>query len=177
MKSIWTFCLYSFLSLTSVACVIDEAAPPDNIEGYAPVYITRTGTDTVLFTQPRSTVHAGKIVLHGNILYQVEQYYGIHIIDMTDPEHASKIGFYEIFGCTGLTLHGNYIYTNSGNDFLVIDISNREQPRVADYEVGYFSGISFPPPPANGYFECPDPARGIIVDWEKKTLNKPQCRY
>lgn len=177
MKSIRAFCLYSLLSLTCVSCIIDEAAPPDKVEGYAPVYITRTGADTVLFAQPKNTVQAGKIVLHGNILYQVEQYYGIHIIDLTDPEHANKIGFYEIFGCTELTLQGSYLYTNSGNDFLVIDISMPEQPRVADYKAGYFSGISFPPPPANGYFECPDPAKGIVAGWEKKTLNRPQCRY
>ncbi len=70
------------------ACDPSGSGPPDNVSGYAPVYLQRTGDDTIKFLPPQPTVKGGKVYLKDNILYQVELYRGIHIIDLSDPEHA-----------------------------------------------------------------------------------------
>ena len=163
------------VSMTS--CDLSESGPPDSVSGYAPVYLQKVGSDTIRFLPPEPTVKGGKIYIKDDILYQVELYKGIHIIDISDPEHAEKIGFYEIFGCTQVTMHDNYMYVNSSNDFLVIDVSNMMDPKVVDYKKNYFKGIAFPPPPEGGYFECIDPSKGIVIEWKRGTLQSPKCRF
>ena len=79
------------VSMTS--CDLSESGPPDSVSGYAPVYLQKVGSDTIRFLPPEPTVKGGKIYIKDDILYQVELYKGIHIIDISDPEHAEKIGF------------------------------------------------------------------------------------
>ena len=159
------------------SCEPDGDPPPARITGYTPIYLQKEGNDTVTFSMPQATVHGGKIYLKGNILYQVEQNTGIHIIDVSDPDNAEKIGFYRIFGCSQITMEGNFMYVNSSRDFLVIDVSILTAPKVVNYFANYFEALSFPAPPNSGYFECVDPAKGIVTGWKTATLNSPQCRY
>jgi len=171
-------CLCILLSVCCLAgCEPDGNPPPLEVSGYMPLYLQKEGNDTVRFTEPQPTVNGGKIYLKGNILYQIEQYKGIHIINVTDPEIAEKIGFYEIFGCNQITMEGKYMYVNSARDFLVIDVSDLSLPRLVNYYPDYFEAFSFPPPPASGYFECVDPSKGIVTGWKKVTLKSPECRY
>ncbi|MCO6459780.1 MAG: hypothetical protein J5I59_00115 [Saprospiraceae bacterium] len=177
MKILYNLILLLCLCGSLTSCIDEDAGPPDSVEGFAPIYLAKTDSDTVTFIQPQPTVQPGKIVIKGTLLFQVEQYQGIHIVDLSDPENAKKIGFYKIFACSELTIHNHFIYTNSGRDFIVIDIKQLDVPRVTDYRDNYFTAFSFPAPPVNSYFECPDPTKGIIIGWEAKTLNNPQCKY
>ena len=52
------------------------------------------------------------------------------------------------------------------NDFLTIEEKGRLP--LGEWNLGV-------PPPAGSYFECIDPARGLIVSWEKVELFNPQC--
>lgn len=171
-------CLIIVCSLFCLTgCEPDGSPPPAEVIGYAPVYVKKVGNDTIRFVDSRPTVNGGKIYLKGNILYQVEQFEGIHIIDVSDPENAIKIGFYEIFGCNQITMEGKYMYVNSLRDFLVIDVSQLSAPEIINFYPDYFEAFSFPAPPGSGYFECVDPSKGIVTGWKKVTLKSPECRY
>ena len=174
-KYLFLFLIFSFAGLTS--CIFDEDPPPDNVFGNAPIYLQKTNSDTITFLSPQPTINGGKIYLKGDLLFQVELYKGIHIVDISDPENAKKIGFYEIFGCTQLTMQDQYMYANSAAAFIVIDISVLTAPRVVSYDPDYFNSIAFPPPPDEGYFECIDPSKGIVTGWERKSLTSPKCRF
>lgn len=177
MKIVKVFLFFGLICLSMSSCVQEVEGPPESVSGYAPTYLAKTDADTVSFEDPQPTVRPGKIVLLDSLLFQVEQYQGIHIIDLSDPDNAVKIGFYKIFGCSQLTIQGHYMYTNSGRNFIVIDMLNLMNPKVTDFRKDYLAVFSFPPPPANSYFECPDASKGIIIGWESKLLNKPTCRY
>ncbi len=177
MKHYFNFILLSFVIISLTSCDPAGSGPPDNVLGYAPVYLQKTGDDTIKFLPPQPTIKGGKIYLKDDILYQVELYRGIHIINLSDPEHAEKIGFYEIFGCTQLTMQDNYMYVNSSNDFLVIDVSIMTEPKVVKYDADYFLSSSFLSPPRSGYFECIDPSKGIVIDWKSVMLESPKCRF
>ena len=176
MNRLFYFIVLIIFAAGFISCDFDEAGPPSSVRGYAPVYFPKTNNDTLKFVGPQPTEKAGKIVLKGDLLYQVEQYKGIHIIDFRDANNAKKIGFYEIFGSTELTIKDHYMYTNSGTAFIVIDIADLFNPRVVDYRPDYWVGLSFPPPPGNGYFECPDPQKGIVISWSETILHNPKCK-
>jgi hypothetical protein len=176
-RSKYLFLIVISLSILISSCDPSDSGPPETVMGYMPVYLQKTGNDTIKFLSPQPTIKGGKIYVKDNFLYQVELYAGIHIIDISDPEHAEKVGFYEIFGCTQLTMQDNYMYVNSSEDFLVVDISNFQQPKVVSYDEGYFEAAAFPPPPEFGYFECIDPSKGIVTEWKEVTLKFPKCRY
>lgn len=166
-----------FIVTGFTSCDLAGDPPPDQTMGYAPIYLQKTNTDTITFLPPQPTINGGKIYLKDDLLFQVELYKGIHIVNIADPENAQKIGYYEIFGCTQLTMQDQYMYANSAAAFMVIDISDLMSPRVVSYEPDYFKAIAFPPPPDPGYFECIDPSKGIITGWERKSLTSPKCRY
>lgn len=174
-KILYLCLLLIIAGLTS--CDLGGDPPPDNVFGNAPIYLQKTNSDTITFLPPQPTINGGKIYLKGDLLFQVELYKGIHIVNIAEPENAQKIGFYEIFGCTQLTMQDQYMYANSAAAFIVVDISDLMSPRVVNYDPDYFQSVAFPPPPDAGYFECIDPSKGIVTGWERKSLTSPKCRY
>jgi hypothetical protein len=56
---------------------------------------------TVKAEQPRTTVNGGKIYTVGNLLFQVEQDSGIHIINYANPSSPQKLGFIKSFFMQG----------------------------------------------------------------------------
>lgn len=149
------------------------------ISGYAPVYSSRAAALTVGNSGPQPFVNGGKIATQGNLLYQVEQDKGIHIINISNPSQPVKLGFVNIALCRELTLKGGYLYTNNMNDLVVLNVSNpanvTENSRIANAFPDL--GVQFPPEAKAGdYFECADASKGLVVRWELTQINNPQCR-
>lgn len=179
MKKNLTF----FLSIPILffSCTPYETTP-GSIEGYMPVYNQDVSTLKTIKAEPaRTTVYGGKIYTVGNLLFQVEQDSGIHVINYANPSSPQKLGFIRSFMCKELAVKNGLIYTNNLSDLVVIDINNisnvREVGRTADVFPDH--GLQYPPKTANQfgriYFECPDPNKGVIVAWKKQTINKPKC--
>lgn len=151
-----------------------DQPPPDEVMGYAPVYTKVIAT--VSFGAPRSIEDAGKIYTKDYRLYQIENGKGIHVISVEDPSQPERLGFITVPGAQEISILNNYLYTNSGNDLLVLDISDLDQIAVASRIENAFSIVNHSVPPPGGYFECVDPAKGIVTGWESKTLYSPKCK-
>jgi len=94
--------------------------------------------------------------LYNDLIFLIEQYQGIHIIDNSDPEKAATIRFIQIDGCTDLTMANDIIYANNavdmigikgGTDFSSISVVSRNRnalPQVASpqrWHDRYFSDV------------------------------------
>ena len=171
-----------FLSIPILffACTPHETTP-NNIEGYIPVYSQDVSTlKKIKAEAARTTVHGGKVYTVGNLLFQVEQDSGIHIISYANPTSPQKLGFIRSFMCKELAVKNGFIYTNNLSDLVVIDINNISNVTEVGRTPDVFPdlGLQYPPKTSQFeriYFECPDPDKGVVVAWKKQTINKPKC--
>jgi hypothetical protein len=66
------------------------------------------------------------------------------------------------------------LYANHMGDIVALKITDFEtltlQGRIAISQ--WVMGV---PPPADSYFECVDPAKGIVVNWKKTQIKNPRC--
>ena len=166
--------LPAFLILFFYSCTPDIDTRPEQVMGFVPVY-ANAGTEIGSKTA-RSTTNAGKIYAYGSFIFQVEQLEGVHIIDYSDPSNARKVSFLQIPLCTEIAVKGGYLYANHRNDLLVFDLSQITAPKLVKRVENAFPIITNVPPGNNVYFECPDPARGVVIGWEEKLIDKPNCR-
>jgi hypothetical protein len=148
-----------------------------SVDAYIPVYSTSPDDKKVELQLPQPITNGGKIATLGNYVFQVENDKGIHIIDYSNPAAPVKKGFIKSFLCRELAIKGNYIYTNNLADLVVIDISNVNTVSVSSRINNAFPDLSLQyPPAANCYFECADPAKGLVVRWDLQKVNNPKCR-
>lgn len=150
---------------------------PGAMTAYVPVYASRETVNAIATEGVRATTKPGKIYAYGAYLFQVEQYEGIHIIDNTNPKGAKKIAFLKVPLATEIAIKSGHLYTNNLNDLVVFNLSNAAQPQLVNRVKDAFPAIDqMYPPFTNTYFECPDPAKGIVVAWEQRQLTNAKCR-
>ena len=162
----------SIVSMT--ACKNNEVG---NVDGYVPVYANAADAKQVVLQSPQPIVNGGKIATLGNFVFQVETDKGIHIIDYSNPAVPVKRGFIKNALCRELAIKGSSIYTNNLSDLVVIDISNANAVTVTSRINNAFPDLALQFPPFTGcYFECADPAKGLVIQWNKQKVNNPKCR-
>lgn len=161
-------CLYS--------CQPDDQFTSSRDQAYVPVYMPVAEKNNITIFSARTTEKSGKIYAFGNYIFQNDLNKGIHIIDNTDRAHPQKIAFLNIPFNTEFAVKGNYIYANNLNDLVVIDIRNVSQPVVVKKMENAFPYMNQKYPPQSGSFVCPDPSKGIVVDWVLQTVKSPNCR-
>jgi len=164
--------------------------PLTKVMGYVPVYSHDSGNYRIYSDTPRAMRNAGKIYVKDNLIFQNDNGYGIHVIDKTDPSSPKKIGFINLMGNLEMSIKGNYLYANSYDDLVVIDISNWHSVKViqrikhafmqgstANY-TNYTNALLFiPPPEKNIHYECVDPSKGILAGWTKDSVYINACYY
>ncbi|MDQ3847106.1 MAG: hypothetical protein M3342_24285 [Bacteroidota bacterium] len=165
------------LLILAVGCVPDAMNRTEQLMSFVPVYASKQVVSDIAVQAPKPTSAAGKIYAYGAYLFQVEQYEGIHIIDNTNPRQAKKIAFLKVPLCTEIAIRNNHLYTNNLNDLLVFNLDNTTAPQLVKRLGGVFPAVNQTYPPQSGvYFECVDPAKGIVVRWEQKRISNPACR-
>lgn len=153
-----------------------EVPPPKETEGYVPVYGEKFNPAALSFQPPQPIENAGKIYIKGNLLFQVDNGKGIHVISIEKPTKPERKGFVPIAGVQEISILNNLLYTNAYNDLLVIDISSPEHLKITKVIENAFTLISTEVPPESGYFECVDPSKGIVTGWIKKKIHSPKCK-
>lgn len=145
---------------------------------YVPVYAQANGSEPIELQSPQSTAKAGKIYAYGSYIFQNDINSGIHIIDNSTAGSPKKIAFLKIPYSTELAVKGSYLYTNSINDLVVMDIHDPQHPTEVKRIKDAFPLINQEYPPyTNVYFVCADPKKGIVVDWQLGQTNTvPSCR-
>jgi hypothetical protein len=163
------------LSLLLLSCN-DKYKNVGKVNAYVPAYINLQEATQVVWQSPQAIVNGGKIATIGNRLYQVESDKGIHVIDISNPAVPVKVGFIKIALCRELTLKGSYIYTNNLSDLVVIDTGTGNNAVVTSRIANAFPDLVLQYPPAtNCYFECADPAKGFVIQWNLQQVDNPKC--
>ncbi len=152
-----------------------DAPPPNQVEGYKPVYAATMTDREITLLHTHQPEQEGKRLVSGGFLYQLDPGKGIHITDISDPEEMRRVGFINVPGAQDLQIKDNLLLTNTYNDLLVLEVSG-QRVNVLERVENAFSVLSLNVPPKDGYFECPDPSKGIVIGWEKAMLYSPKCR-
>jgi hypothetical protein len=165
------------LLLGLVSCEVGSGdVTPSQITGWAPVYADATVYDSISVEGVKPTIRAGKIYAYNSFIFQVDQFRGVHIVGNGQSANAAKVAFLKIPFCTEVAVKGNFLYANNLNDLLVFNISNPVSPVLVKRMKDAFPAIIAHHPEQSGYFECVDPSKGIVVDWQQKTIYNPKCR-
>ena len=103
------------------------------------------------------------------------------MIDNQNPGSPQPIGFLKIVGCTELHFRSPILYSNNRDDLISIDLTDPTKPAIKQRLAGAFPSakneLDYPPPldQERTYFECVDPAKGVVIGWKRERIKKPKC--
>lgn len=158
------------------ACNRESKLAPDEVEGYKPIYASKEQSNTINQLAPRPLEKPGKIYTYGNYLFVGEKSKGVHIFNNANPSNPVPLSFLEILGNNDIAIKNNFLYADNAGDLLVLNISNPNQITLVSRQKNVIPNSSSPLPPEEGFFECVDNQKGVVVAWEKTILRKPKCR-
>ncbi len=162
-------------SITILSCW-DKPKSIGVVDAYKPIYGNSAELKVISQKPAQPIVSGGKIAKSGQILYQVEEGKGIHIIDLSNPSIPVNKSFISIPLCNEVTLKSNFLYSNNGIDLVVLNVSNINAVTLSTrLENAFPSPTVYFPPQTGVYFECPDPSKGIVIGWELTKINNPKC--
>lgn len=161
----------------ALSCTPETVTDIQTTEAFVPVYMSAQVLDKVSSEPPRATKQAGKMYVFGHWLFQNEINEGIHIIDASNKTAPVKISFLAIPLNTEIAVKGNYLYANNMSDLLTFNIADPSKPVLVKRIPNVFpmSNQQYPPF-VNVAFECADPAKGVVIRWERKQMVKANCR-
>lgn len=176
MKALYNISAALLLILAGCTGETDEIQPPPET-GYVPVYYTTGNITNLRYAGARPITQAGKQYVYGSLLLQNEINEGIHLIDISNPAQPRKLGFLQIPLCTEVAVKEGYLYTNNYDDLVVFNLNASGGPALVKRVENVFPPANQAYPPFfNVVFECPDPAKGIVIGWELKNNIKAKCR-
>lgn len=171
-----------FLSLPIVIFLFSCSPPGANdvtgkVDAYVPVYMSLSEVEKISVGPQQLTKNAGKIYAFGNYIFQNDINAGVHIIDNTNKSNPVKIAFLNLPLSTEIAVKGNFLYANNYVDLVVFDITNPAKPTFVKRVTNVFPAENQNyPAGSNTYFQCPDNSKGIVVSWELKNIDAPNCR-
>ncbi len=170
-----------FVFLLMLGGCLDDPTPefhtvPDVVEGMRPIYFEGEEWKSFSVSGPEPVQKLGKIYYKNPYIYVIERNKGIHIIDNSNPANPVPRRFINLMSCRDVAIKGNILYADNHTDLLSIDISDFDNIRVVNRLADLYPAPLNYPDNFSGYFECVDPARGIVGGWETATLTRPECR-
>jgi uncharacterized membrane protein len=171
--------LFFLISLSS--CWTKVKPQYKRVWGNKPIYSSFSQAKQITYSNtPLPVTVPGNIYAKGNLIYQLELGKGIHVIDNSIPAQAHRVAFITINGSSQISIKGNFLYTNSYDDLVVLDISSgagvTEVKRVAGAfpqgRYDYFNNE----PIETGYYECPN-YDSAIIGWRKDSVMGNCIKY
>jgi len=176
MKRLILPVLLPMLVMVFMASCTKEPVKTTYVEGYKPVYISKTNAYKVKAENPTTFSYPGKMFLYQNYIYVTDLGYGVHIIDNSNPSKPKKVAFISIPGVVDAAVKNGVLYADNFTDLVAFDVSDvsniQYKNRVKDL---YPLENQLYPNFATGYFECADTTKGYVLRWEKATLESPKC--
>lgn len=169
----WTALLLVWL-LTDGCYPRDVDPPISNREGYVPVYRSLADARNIRVLAAQPLRQTGKIYIKDGFLFVVEPNQGIHVINNRDPEKPVSQAFISVPGVYDVAIKDSTLYANNTTDLVAFNVTDMSRIALVKRVANAFSLPQYPPV-TNTYFECADPARGVIVDWVKTQLTNPNC--
>ncbi len=149
---------------------------PESVLGRRPVYFPSDEANLVFSDNPRPLANGTGVVRFENLLFVIDQGLGVHMFDNTSPSRPVAITFIHVPGISTLSAGRGRLYVNNFSDLITINIEDPRMARVIDRDPGLFEQPVDFPEGFIGFFECYDPARGLLVRWEEAVLTRPECR-
>jgi hypothetical protein len=166
-------------SITLFSCTRNNDLARNNslTNAYVPVYAQPNEIEQIAVEGITNTANAGKIYAYGNYIFQNEINKGFHIINNSSAATAKKIGFLKVPFSTEIAIKGDYLYCNNVSDLVVFNISNASNPVLVKRIKNAFPLIEQTHPSlSNVFFECVDKSKGIVVSWQQKMIQTPNCK-
>ncbi len=140
--------------------------------GNAPVYMTYDELRQAVKTEAgRDLENPGKIYFKDNYIFIIEEFKGIHIYDNTNPASPAKKSFVKVPGIVDMAIAGNTLYADSFIDLVIIDLQDinniHETGRMKDI-------LPYTTPPIDNKLPVGfvDKEKGLVVDWEVRTIKE-----
>lgn len=165
------------LALIGTSCVKStNFGSPKDVEGYKPIYISKTNAFDLKVESARIFTDPGKMFLYQNYIYITDIGNGVHVIDNSNPSNPQKVAFISIPGVVDAAVKNGVMYADNFTDLVAFDMSNVNnisfQKRVKNI---YPITSQLYPEFTTGYFECVDTTKGYVLRWEKTILSSPKC--
>ena len=139
---------------------------PNNPANYEPILMSRADMEaSVALGEARPIESPGKMWLYNNLIFLIEQYKGIHIIDNSNPAASKTIAFIQIDGCTEITMKGDILYANNAVDMIGIKSTDFTSIDIITRHRNMLPAISSPEPWGDWYFYEKLPENTVIVRW------------
>lgn len=173
------FFLFLLFGLSMYAC--NPAPETDfDVEGYKPIYISKTNAFVIKKENPTAIKNAGKIYVKDNYLFITEKNKGIHVINYTNPSSPVNESFITVYGCDNMSIKDNYMFVDNVNDLVVLDISEQNVAEVKRIKNAFPKKYQMTPTVSINsevvWFECVDTTKGVLIGWEKMQLHNPKCK-
>lgn len=164
----------SFSGCWTKARPVTQTNYPKRVWGNKPVYGAYNEAKIISYSNSvLPVIIPGNIYAKGDFIYQLEIGKGIHVIDNSIPVQAHRIGFITVNGSSQISIKDNYLYTNSYDDLVVVDISNSNTVTEVKRVPGAFpqgrSNYFYIEPIESGYFECPR-YDSVVIEWRKDSV-------
>lgn len=169
-KTVFTIAMSFSLIMIASSCGKHQ---DDLVEGLKPIYAAEDNLENVEISNSASLENPGRIYLYDNMLLVNEQGKGIHIYDNSNPNAPTEASFIGIPGNMDFSVREGMLYADNVRDMVIINISNPTAPVYENRIENVFPIQEFPD--EHCAFECVDPSKGIVVGWEKTTLQDPKC--
>lgn len=163
------------LSIFMVSCCYDDFQKPIDTVGMQPIYF-QIGDD--ISKEAKSFQDLTNIVTYQELILAMENNIGVHIIDNSDPVNPTNILFVPIAGANDIAIKDDILIVNAGETLISIDISDRTKAIFVAFrfvEETDSEGLNFFPSNYHGLFECVDPEKGIVLDWNLIQMNDSDC--
>jgi hypothetical protein len=165
-----------FFHIHFQACIPPEVDPEFAVSettGFKPVYTTAENM-AIAIQDPQGVQAPGKIYEYGQYLFVNEITKGIHVYDNSDPSDPIPVAFIKIPGNTEMAIRDSILYANHLGNIAAIrlkDVHTIEEVASLPLQ-GSSAGVL---PPKGYYFECIDPAKGLVLNWVSTERNNMDC--
>lgn len=165
-----------FIILLLNACTDPDQQKSLIINGYKPIYISKSQAQQIYSDAPQNIVQLGKIYTKFPYIYINESGMGVHVFDNTNPANPIRVAFIHIPGNHDIAIKDNYLYADNITDLVTINISNIQNIEVVNRVPNMYplTQVAYPLN-FGGYFECVDTTKGMIIGWQEAELENPQC--
>ena len=160
---------FSFLAFLFVSC---EDSNYKEYKGNAPVYMTYEELrESVGLKESTELENPGKIYFKDSYIFIIEELKGIHVFDNSVPSAPVKKAFVKIPGVADMVISGSTLYADSFVDLVIIDVQDINNIHETGRMIDILPYIV--PPTGNDYpMGNIDREKGLVVDWEVKTIKE-----
>ncbi|MFB6343937.1 hypothetical protein ACE1ET_19605 [Saccharicrinis sp. FJH62] len=162
---------YAFLLVVVTTLWGFSADNLSNYSDYSPVLMERSNLEKSIHSvDPVTMENPGKIYIKDSLLFIVEKFKGVHIINDYNPSSPANLAFITIPGVVDIAVKGNILFADNAVDLVSVNISDlnnvQEVKRVRNvFPELYHPELRYIP---DQFRKGHRPANTVIVNWIKR---------